>query len=83
MSLLDNSDFAVMATKENLEEKKRAVLEEVLRDEEFITGEVRKSLRCGWSRWLIGCLQEIEIGGLKVELGSEVEGELIKSPVGQ
>jgi hypothetical protein len=41
MSLLDNSDFSIMENQDNLDARKRAVVSEVLRDENFITGEVR------------------------------------------
>lgn len=40
MSLLDSSDFAVMESQDNLDKKKRVAMDEVLRDEDFITGEV-------------------------------------------
>lgn len=39
MSLLDNSDFAAMETEDNRDLKKRVALEEVLRDEDFVSGE--------------------------------------------
>ncbi|KAG7571320.1 hypothetical protein FFLO_00672 [Filobasidium floriforme] len=39
MSLLDSSDFAVMESQDNLDKKKRVAMDEVLRDEDFITGE--------------------------------------------
>jgi hypothetical protein len=40
MSLLDNSDFAAMETADNKDQRKRVALDEVLRDEDFITAEV-------------------------------------------
>lgn len=40
MSLLDSSDFAVMESHDNMDSKKRVAMDEVLRDEDFITGEV-------------------------------------------
>jgi hypothetical protein len=40
MSLLDSSDFAVMESHDNMDKKKRVAMDEVLRDEDFITGEV-------------------------------------------
>lgn len=40
MSLLDSSDFAAMENHDNLDTKKRVAMSEVLRDEDFITGEV-------------------------------------------
>jgi hypothetical protein len=43
MSLLDSSDFAVMESQDNLDKKKRVAMDEVLRDEDFITGEVSEA----------------------------------------
>jgi len=40
MSLLDSSDFAAMENHDNLDIKKRVAMSEILRDEDFITGEV-------------------------------------------
>ena len=40
MSLLDSSDFAVMESHDNMDAKKRVAMDEVLRDEDFVTGEV-------------------------------------------
>jgi hypothetical protein len=65
MSLLDSSDFAAMENHDNLDAKKRVAMSEVLRDEDFITGEVSfkpNSDVQGRDRLPIKVLRNMELG---------------------